>query len=254
MCADKYEVRKYVSYMGFAEILNTLYGVWKDADEIQDEDLPAQFVLKCNHGCGYNRICTDKTSFDLPAARRLLSKWLREDYWKLNAEMQYRGISPRIVCEKYLGSGEQMPYDYKIYCFNGKPAYILACEERETGRPKFYFFDTAWNFCPITRDGRNAPEGFSLAKPKCLDRMLECAAKLSSPFPFVRVDLYEVDEEVVFGEMTFTPSAGMDTGRLPEIDLMFGEMLSIDDPEIDSGNKIYERCREVPVLCERSIG
>lgn len=250
MCADKYLVRKYVTFMGFPEILNTLYGVWDNAEQIREEELPDAFVLKCSHGCGYNLICPDKASFDLDAAKQRLSKWLRTDYWKFYAEMQYRGIIPRVICEKYMGSGELAPFDYKIYCFNGKPTYILACEERETGHPKFYFFDTEWNFCRITRDGQKAPDGFSLPRPKCLDQMLACAEKLSSPFPYVRVDLYEFDEKVVFGELTFTPSGGMDSARLPEVDLMFGDLLSLEVSDIDRGDEIYLQCREIPIQYE----
>ena len=101
------------------------------------------------------------------------------------------------------------------------------CIDREHGTPCFYFFDCEWNFCRITRDGKRAPEDFNVPKPDNLAEMLEYARLLSAPFPFVRVDLYDTDGKIIFGELTFTPSAAMDAGRLPETDVMFGEMLQL---------------------------
>ena len=246
LCADKLEVRRYVTAMGCADILNELYGVWERADEIKEDELPDAFVLKCNHGCGYNCICTDKASFDFPEAKRKLTQWLAADYWKIYAELQYRRIPRRIICEKYLSEQGHVPSDYKIYCFNGRPRYILTCEERETGKPRFFFFDTEWNFCPITHDGQKAPAGFSLPRPKSFSKMLEYAERLSAPFPFVRVDLYEIDGETVFGELTFTPSGGLDTARLPESDQRFGDMLLLEKKAVDGDGEIYRRCMEMP--------
>lgn len=120
------------------------------------------------------------------------------------------------------------PEDFKVYCFNGQPKYILVCTGRENhGSEKFYFMDTEWNLARINRNSIDAPEGFTLPKPKCLDVLLDSASKLSKPFPFVRVDFYISNDKVYFGEMTFTPSGGMDTHRLPETDIMMGEMVDI---------------------------
>ena len=120
------------------------------------------------------------------------------------------------------------PEDYKVYCFNGKPKYILVCVGREKGgHPKFYFFDENWNLARINRDSINAPQDFSMERPKCLDKLLACAEKLSAPFPFVRADFYIVKDRVYFGELTFTPSGGLDSNRLPETDLMMGNMLEL---------------------------
>lgn len=242
LCADKYEVRRYITCMGYPDILNDLYGVWDSVSEIRPEALPKSFVLKCNHGCGFNVLCEDKNALDWHRTKQSLQKWMRTDYWKLNAEMQYRGIQPRIICEKYLETNHDVPSDYKIYCFNGKPQYILVCVRRSSGAPEFYFFDRDWNFCPITHDGKNKPEGFTLPKPKCFDKMLECAEKLSAPFPFVRTDFYEVKGKLIFGELTFTPSAGMDTARLPEVDEAFGKMVDLRNAVVDEYNTIYEAC------------
>ncbi len=225
-CADKLLVREYVEQAGCPELLNTLCGAYDSADQIDWEALPQSFVLKCNHACGYNILCPDKSKLDIPATKALLDQWMNTDFWRVLAEVQYQGIPKKIVCEEFLGDGGQL-LDYKIYCFHGKAEYILVCSEREAGKPKFYFFDRNWQLCRITRDGKQAPEGFTVEKPEKLEEMLRYAERLSQPFPFVRMDFYYVDNRVVFGEMTFVPSAALDATRLPETDLMFGQMLRL---------------------------
>ena len=225
-CSDKYAVRQYVRDMGCGEILNELHGVWNRSGEIDWEQLPEQFVLKCNHGSGYNRICRSKKELDIPACRRQLDKWMRRDFWRFSAEVQYKGIPKRIICEKMLDSPEGLT-DYKFYCFHGEPYCVLVCYERERGWPHFNFFDEDWNFLPISWEGKLESPDFTLPKPPQLKEMFDYARKLSAPFPFVRVDLYDVDGRVVFGELTFTPAAALDTARPADTDRMFGAMLNI---------------------------
>lgn len=226
-CADKWRVREYVKAAGWGSLLNELYGVWDSAGCIPWEKLPQAFVLKCNHGCGYNLICPDKETLDIDDSVRRIENWMRTDFWRCYAEVQYRGIPKRILCEKYLGDGERLPRDYKVYCFHGRPLYILVCDGRENKQPRFYFFDEGWRFCPITLDGLKAPENFFIERPVNLEQMLACSADLSAPFPFVRADFYEVDGKLIFGELTFTPAGALDTGRLPETDIMFGDLLKL---------------------------
>lgn len=245
LCTDKLAVRSYVASRGFADCLNELYGVWESPEQIRLEELPDSFALKCNHGCGYNVLCRDKAELDFPAVKKQLAKWLHTDYWKYFAELQYQNIPRRILCEKFIGTRDTAPCDYKIYCFNGKPAYILVCEGRETGWPSFYFFDTDWNFCRITRDGKKAPADFSRSRPASLDRMLACAESLAEPFPYVRIDFYEHEGRPIFGEMTFTPSAGLDERRLPETDAMFGDMVDLSYGADYDREKALEACRRI---------
>ena len=224
-CADKYRVRQYVEENGLEDILIELYGVWDDPEEIDWDALPDSFVLKCNHASGYNILCKDKNALDIEACKAQLKRWIHLDYWRYLAELQYQHIPKRIVCERMLGDGN--PTDYKIYCFHGKPTYILTCVGRNSGDLAFYFFDPDWKLCRITRDGKKAPKDFFLPKPQNLDKMLNAAAILSKPFPYVRVDLYEDQGNVYFGELTFVPAAALDIGRLPETDDLFGSLLTL---------------------------
>ena len=231
-CSDKYAVREYVEKCGYREILNELYGVWDSVDQIRWSELPNSFVLKCNHGCGYNIICPDKKKLCIEETEKQLNEWMHEDYWLKYGEVQYRSIQHKIICEKMLGDGVHMPYDYKIYCFNGKPKYIMVCEGREKGKPKFFFMDKNWNFCRMTQDGINAPDGFTIQRPEHLEKMIEIAERLSNPFIFVRVDLYSICGKIVFSELTFTPAACLDVNRLPEVDRLFGQMIDLKAQEM----------------------
>ena len=233
-CSDKYAVREYIAECGYSEILNDLYGVWERVDDIEWEKLPSAFVLKCNHGCGYNFLCPDKTAVNKNDIFSTLRKWMQEDFWLRFAELQYRDIPKRIICEKYLG---ESLIDYKFYCFNGKPMYVLTCVGRDGGKPshesesedpKFYFFDRAWKMCPLTHDALKYSSDIKIPCPTNMNLMWDIAEKLCQPFPFVRVDLYDASGQVVFGELTFTPSAGLDDRRLPETDRLFGELLKLD--------------------------
>ena len=225
-CADKLRARDYVRAAGCGEILNDLYGVWDSADAVDWDAVAYPSVLKCNHGSGYNLFIGSRDKTEHRVLTEKLRRWMREDYWRFCAELQYRNIPKRIICERLLGQDVPL-YDYKIYCFHGVPRYIMTCVGRAEHELKFYFFDSEWNFCRINRDSRDAPEEFSIPRPAQLCPMLEYARKLSAPFPFVRVDLYDEEGRVVFGELTFTPAAAMDVARLPEADKIFGELLDL---------------------------
>ena len=224
-CADKFKVREYIQSKGCGEILNELYAVWEEPNEIEWDKLPNRFVLKCNHGCGYNIICTDKTELNDGDIRKQLADWLKEDYWKLKAELNYKDIKKKIICEKYIeGENPERLNDYKVYCFNGNALFVLVCVDKDR---KFYFYDRDWNLLRINPDGINAEETFTLKKPNCISQVFHYAEILSKPFPFVRVDFYVENETIIFGEMTFTPAAGLDTDRLYETDLYFGSLLKL---------------------------
>ena len=227
-CADKYGVRQYLKDKGYQELLNNLLFAVDTVDDIPWASLPDRFAIKWSFGSGYNIICSDKSTFDRKLAKRNLKMWGRIPYWKLYSEMQYKDTQTKLIGERFLQNKDGgFPLDYKFYCFNGCPKCVMVCTERETGTPKFYFFDRDWKLLRINRWGKIAPKDFMIEKPETMDSMFQLAQELSAPFPFVRLDLYDQDGKVIFGEFTFAPSSGVDPNRLPETDIYFGNLLDI---------------------------
>lgn len=228
-CADKYKVREYVKSKGCGDILNELYETYSDVREIDYNQLPQRFALKCNHGAGYNIICADKGKLDRDNTSYLLNKWMNQDFSSLSVEPQYKKIERKIICEKYIENiNGGFPDDYKFYCFNGEPYTVMVCKGRESGTPKFYYFDMEWKFLPFSTDSVEALKNFyHIDKPDGFDKMIKYARELSSDFKFVRTDFYLLNGKVLFGELTFTPSAGFDTDRLEETDKDLGDKLHL---------------------------
>lgn len=233
-CADKYKVRAYVEKCGCGEILNELYGVYDDPAEINWESLPDKFVLKWNFGCGQNFICRDKSKYDEKDVKKMLKYWKKayKTFYRERSEMQYRDIKPKIICEKLIESESgDLPKDYKLYCFNGVPDCALVCTERlSAGHANYYFFDKEWNLKRYNKMGLEAPVDFTLPEPENYKKLFYYAAILSKPFPFVRVDFYLEKGIITFGELTFTPAGGVDKGRLPATQKLFGDMLNLPLP------------------------
>ncbi len=205
-CADKYEVRDYVKSKGLENILNELYFVCNTPEEIDFEKLPNKFVLKCTHGSGYNIVCKNKTNIDINDTKKKLKKWLKERYGLATTELQYLKIKPKIICEKYLcDENDRLPIDYKFYCIAGKVEGVLVCTERdlETHTKKVNFFDLQWKELPYIKEKDRSKT--KVKKPENFELMVEYAKKLSKDFKFVRVDLYNDNGKIIFGELTFTP-------------------------------------------------
>lgn len=227
LCADKYKVREYVKSKGCGEILNQLYGVYDDSQEIDYRTLPNKFALKCNHGAGYNIICDNKASLDIEQTNKQLNKWLKQDFSSHFIEPQYKKIDRKILCEKYIENERGgFPEDYKFYCFNGKPYAVMVCMEREKGKPKFYYFDMSWNPLPFEDTVELINSNSYPKMPEGFHKMKEYAVKLASDFKFVRADFYLLNGNVIFGELTFTPSAGLDV-TLQEADAILGHQLKL---------------------------
>lgn len=227
--SDKYLVRKYVAEKVGAEYLIPIYGVWEHFKEINFEKLPDNFVLKCNHDSGGLAICTDKATFDIAKAERKISKSLNDNFFYIGREYQYKFIKPRIICEEFISDNGKIPMDYKIYCFNGVPDVILVCKDRfqnESHRAQYYFFDHQWNFLRLNKGDENITDP-KIDKPLHLEEMLEVARKLSQDFLFARIDLYNIDGKIYFGEITLTPNSGFDPDITLEADLYFGNKLEI---------------------------
>lgn len=205
---DKYQVREYVRERGLQDILVPVYGVYSSFGEIDFDVLPKKFVIKATHGCDMNYICLDKAKLNLKKLHREIYFWLHCKMAYMSLELHYDRIQPRIMCEKYLETKGEI-IDYKFHCCNGKVLFVLVCSERSKGLCLDVFMPN-WEHRPeVIVRRRNNPEG--IEKPGQLKRMLEIAEKLSEGLEFVRVDLYEVDNKVYFGELTFTPATGVMT-------------------------------------------
>lgn len=231
--ADKYLVREWVKEKIGEEYLIPNLGVWDNFDEINFDELPDQFVLKCNHGAGYNIIVKDKSKLDLEDARNKINKWLQEDFaFKNGFEMHYSAIPRKIIAEKYIENFDNDLYDYKVWCFNGKAHYIQFLTERYTDGLKTTFYDTKWNkldfvnFLP--RDTKINP------KPEKLDLLIQLCEKLAQGFNYVRVDFYITNEgDIYFGEMTFTPASGVHNWDPKSMDQKIGQMLELNREKVN---------------------
>lgn len=227
---DKYEVKNYVANIIGEEYLIPTLGVWDEFDKIDFNKLPNQFVLKCTHDSGGIVICKDKEKMDINEAREKLSKSLQNNYYYSWREWPYKNVKPRIIAEKYMenknGSGL---VDYKFYCFSGKCDYVMLCTERDTGNTKFYYFDRQWNIQKeMSNDGKAlGNNNLNITKPTNLDTMFEIVEKLSLGIKFVRIDLYNIDEKIYFGEYTFYPSGGFDNERTDETMNYLNEKLKL---------------------------
>lgn len=206
--ADKHLVKDIIINQDIPNLhVPKTYKVYNDANEINLDDLPDQFVLKCNHACEDVFICTDKKTFNLDEAKEVLNKKLKMNYAFETLEYHYKYIVPVIMAEEYLtDSINKNPIDYKFYCFNGKAENILICSNRDE-ELKLDDFDLEWNLRDYTFPEYKSNREF--IKPKNLDEMIEIAEKLSQDHIFVRVDLYNINGKIYFGELTFTPFNGI---------------------------------------------
>ncbi len=231
--ADKYEAKKYVAGIIGEKYILPLLGIWEDVDDIDFERLPDRFVLKCTHDSGGLVICKDKKNLDIDAAKKKIDHSLKTNFYLEGREWSYKNIKPRIIAEPYIcddssvPSEEQELSDFKFYCFDGYVDCVMYCFDRASGDTKFFFFDKDWNLKRINKRGKEAPEDFALPRPPCLDEMFAVAAKLSKGIPFVRVDLYQSDGRVYFGELTLYPKSGFDTNYLPETNRYFGSLIDL---------------------------
>lgn len=209
ICADKYLVRAFVKERGCEEVLNELYGMWYNPNDIDWSMLPNSFVLKANHSCGQVILVEDKNKLDKNKTNIQLRKWMKSVYGIINAQLHYTKIKPCIIAEKLFVNKkdpDKSLIDYKIYCFHGIPECVIVVYNRTKSNISFSLYDLEWN--DISDIAFNEKEtrcgGPGVPKPLSLGRMIEVAKKLSKGFPQVRVDFYDIDDEAVFGEMTFT--------------------------------------------------
>lgn len=211
---DKYEAKKYVAnIIGKKYIIPTL-GVWDKFEDIDFTKLPNQFVLKPTHASGNVFICKNKDEIDYKKLKKTVQKWLKRNYYLVHREWPYKNVKPRIIAEEYMEDQIGELIDYKVYAFNGQCDYVMVCFDRIKGETKFIYYDRNWNIKKeFSKDGIKYGDTIKIEKPKNLDKMFEFAEILSKNIPFVRVDFYESNGNLYFGELTFYPSAGFDNTR-----------------------------------------
>lgn len=224
---DKYAVRKYIKEKIGEEYLVPLLGVWNNANDIDFSKLPQKFVLKCNHNSDVI-VCLDKSMLDINKTCENLNAQLEQDYYKHKREWPYKNIERKIICEKFMenSNGERL-VDYKIFCFNGEPKFIMVNSNRfGEGSVHVDMYDMEWNYMHM-QDGHYPNAGDVFERPECFKEMCQIAKLLSSNIPFVRVDFNYWDNKLYFGELTFFHSAGLESFMPEEWDLTLGTWLQL---------------------------
>lgn len=223
---DKYIVKEYVvKNIGEEYIIPTL-GIYDKFEEINFDLLPDKFVMKCTHDSGGLVICKDKKKLDIIEAQKKLVKNLKINYYYKGREWPYKDVKPRIIIEKYMEDKKFKEIrDYKIMCFNGEPKMLFICNDRFTDGLHVTFFDLDWNKLPFERHYPSSNK--EIEKPINFDKMLEFSKKLSKNIPFVRVDWYEINGKLYFGELTFYPGSGYEEFKPFEWDEKIGEMINL---------------------------
>ena len=231
-CGDKYTMRGYVEREGLGHLLPRAYSVYDSVDAIDFRSLPDRFVLKCTHGAKSNVFCHNKAELDVERARQDLRRWMATDFSRFYGEAHYAQMTPRILCEEFLDDGTGLlPTDYKVYCFNGRPCYVLCCFDRvPNGKASLAVADLDWNPVVFYRD--EPPGGRPMPRPAALPEILGTCERLSSPFPFVRVDFYSIRGRAVLGELTFTPDACIDATYTDEAEADMGRRLMLPQPYV----------------------
>ncbi len=225
-CADKYLVREYAQTKGISGYLNTLLGVWDKAEDIEWEQLPQKFAIKCSHGCAYNIICMDKERLNTKDAERTLNHWLNDDFGYYNGEPHYNLGKRRIICEEYINSKDRLPVDYKIHCMNGEPKIVQECYDRANGKTMHHFYSL--DGIPVMIGKENASERINI-QDDLLREMVELSRIIAADFPYVRVDCYINKGEIKLGELTFSPGAGILGSLSDEGEIQMGSMLDLSE-------------------------
>lgn len=233
-CVDKFKVREYVAKQGYGNILNELYGVYDDPVQIDFSALPEQFVLKDTLGGGGNSviICKNKSELDIPATIETMKHWVHSATGKHpGREWVYDKGKNRIIVERYIPSDPEQGglIDYKFFCFNGKVAYVYGIADRKVGnKAGLGIFTSDFTLLPYTRLDEKQLER-TIHKPDNYSDLLSCAEKLAEPFPHARIDLYDQDGKILFGEITFFDGSGYMKFEPDEFDFMMGKAFELPE-------------------------
>ncbi len=221
---DKFAVRGWLKKKGYASLLNEMYQAYSDVDEIDLDILPNKFVMKATHGSGWNLIVTDKRKIDWFIWKKIMKSWLKHNIFWAGREWVYKDVKPQIICEKFMTDKSGGLQDYKFHCFNGQPKFIQVNKGRGKKDHVQNFYDLKWQLQKFGKD-LNPKLDEKIPPPYQLEKMIEIATDLSQEFPYVRVDFYEVDQKIIFGELTFFPNSGMPDFKPAEYDKVWGDLL-----------------------------
>lgn len=250
ICSDKYRVREYVEQCGLGHILNEVYGVYDNAKDIDFDTIPSPCFIKCNHTSGYNIIFDRGKPFNKKDFIRTFNFMLKQNYYYGGREWNYKNIEPKIVVEKVLRDKDgKLPNDYKFMCFHGEPKYLVFSKNScsESGQHNCIgrivnTYDMDFKLAKIDMDTSfpTIDDG-SIGKPTNFEKMKEYAAILSKPFPHVRVDFYNIDGTIYFGEMTFYNGGGCDHMRPYEEECNVGKLIDLSEFMATTGRTENDR-------------
>lgn len=231
---DKYQVKKLVADIIGEEYIIPTLGIWNDFKSIDFNSLPHKFALKPTHTSGNIYLCKDKSTINYIKLSKEFKRWLKQNYYYIHREWPYKNVEPKIIAEKYMGENL---FDYKFFCFNGKVKTILVCSNRNRDSKNTDFYNKDWMLMPFTRQNHtNNSKG--IPKPKNLEKMICISEKLSAGISFVRVDLYEIEGRVFFGELTFYPSSGFEGFKPKKYDKVLGDWLKLPKENCKNSCKI----------------
>lgn len=225
-CAGRVGVREYLKAKGLSEYLIPVCGIYDKFDDINFDNLPNQFAMKCSHGCAMNFICFDKSKINKNDLRKKFNKYLKTNYGKKTVELHYSPIKPQIIIEELMLEDGHLPDEYKIHCFNGiaKSLYLVTGRGNDIRYTNMYI-----DWTPFDGSQFNGWKKLDVQpeKPQNFDKMIKISEDLSKNFPFVRVDLYNIHGKIYFGEMTFTPAKGTLILDDDQCDFEMGKWLDI---------------------------
>ena len=223
---DKYEVKKYVEKIIGEEYIIPTLGIWERFEDINFEVLPNQFVLKCTHDSEGLVIVKDKSLLDKKTAKVKIENCLKQNFYFIGREWPYKNVKPRIIAEKYMEDTETGELrDYKFFCFKGEPKMMFIASDRNSGNVKFDYYDMEFNHVDLTQKYPNSLK--PLRKPEEFNEMIRISRILANGFPHVRVDWYEVNSNLYFGELTFYHFSGFMPFRPRYWDNTFGNWIDI---------------------------
>lgn len=235
---DKYEAKKFVSNLIGEEYIIPTLGLYNSFDEIDFEQLPNKFVIKCTHDSGGLVIVRDKSKLDIINAKKKIEESLKRNFYYNNREWPYKNVKPRIIAEKYIEDTKQKDLrDYKFFCFDGEPKIMYlseGLENHETAGISFYDMDFNLTDCKRS-DYRTI--AYTPDKPKNFEKMKELASILSKDIPHLRVDFYEIDGKILFGELTFTTCAGFVPFEDKKWDKILGGYINLDKVNREKNEK-----------------